>query len=311
LLSAASVAWRLLVDPAPVSALLVVDSGAGLLINSVHALILRFRGVHLYISHHTFLYVDKTSALMEAFIACAGERVTHLFLCSCMREKFSSRYLVPNSLILNNARRVEFDDAQASGSGNRKKFSIGYISNVSFEKGIREYFQTLDLLSDLDIEWIIAGPPASLEVEEYLRREVAQRGVAVQWIGPVYGAEKARFLEQISVLLFPTRYAVEAQPNVLFEALSFGVPVVSTPLGCIEEDMRGSGSSVIPDSDFPPAAAKAIRAFFQVFSRGEWAGVERTANKKFVELRGDAKLTEQELLDQLLRPQSRGLSASS
>ena len=60
-------------------------------------------------------------------------------------------------------------------------------------------------------------------------------GTRLTYVGPVYGEAKTAFYQSLDVFLFPTRFAQEAAPNVLFEAAAAGVPSLCTDRGCIPE----------------------------------------------------------------------------
>ena len=57
---------------------------------------------------------------------------------------------------------------------------------------------------------------------------------SINYRGPVHGSNKKEFFNDIHIMLFPSRYKNEAQPLVVFEALSYGVPVICFNRGCIE-----------------------------------------------------------------------------
>jgi glycosyltransferase involved in cell wall biosynthesis len=62
-----------------------------------------------------------------------------------------------------------------------------------------------------------------------------------EWLGPVDSETRDGLLSGADLFLFPTRYANEAQPLVLIEALEAGVPVLANDRGCIG-DMLGRDS---------------------------------------------------------------------
>ena len=51
---------------------------------------------------------------------------------------------------------------------------------------------------------------------------------------------KAKFFRDTDIVLFPSSYANEAQPMVIFEALANGVPVLATTVGYIAEQLTGT-----------------------------------------------------------------------
>ena len=55
----------------------------------------------------------------------------------------------------------------------------------------------------------------------------------VKYHGVVAGEEKRKLFESADIFLFPTNYHRESFPLCVIEALSYGVPVISTKVGAI------------------------------------------------------------------------------
>ncbi len=113
---------------------------------------------------------------------------------------------------------------------------IGYLSNISFEKGIDRF---LDLMAALRangsrLAGRIAGPFADDEIKQYVEGRIRDIG-GVEYVGSVFGDEKREFLSSIDLLVFPTRYLHEAQPLVVYEAQAAGVVVSASDRGCIAQ----------------------------------------------------------------------------
>ena len=53
-------------------------------------------------------------------------------------------------------------------------------------------------------------------------------------LGPLRHSDMDSFFDQVDILLLPTKYKNEAEPLVLLEAMSRGVPFFAIPRGCIE-----------------------------------------------------------------------------
>ena len=69
----------------------------------------------------------------------------------------------------------------------------------------------------------------------------------------------ANFYTQLDLLVFPTMYVNESEPFVILEALAHGVPVITTPRGCIASSLAdGVAVRTLPEEDFVYAAAAAI-----------------------------------------------------
>lgn len=67
--------------------------------------------------------------------------------------------------------------------------------------------------------------------------------------GPVTGAAKAALLAEADVLVVPSTYAMEAQPLVIVEALSYGLPVVAFDTGGIRDLVDDSVGALVPAGD--------------------------------------------------------------
>ena len=139
---------------------------------------------------------------------------------------------------------------------------LGFLSNITAEKGIWAFFAIGDALvsSGVAVKALIAGPPAA-DIAERFARETAARPWC-RHVGAVYGADKAGFFADIDVLVFPTLYANEAEPVTILEALRSGVPVVANARGCIG-DMLPLAAGVVfeGDAQFVHQAAERLRAW--------------------------------------------------
>ena len=69
-------------------------------------------------------------------------------------------------------------------------------------------------------------------VEKYLVSK-SKNIQGVEIIGPVYNEEKKQFFSDIDLLILPS--INEAEPLVIYEAFSYGIPVVAFGVGCIQE----------------------------------------------------------------------------
>jgi glycosyltransferase involved in cell wall biosynthesis len=182
-------------------------------------------------------------------------------------------------------------------------FIIGYLSNVTFDKGIREYFGTLKRLWDLgyDVRGLIAGPAASEEVRQYIEMAVRESNGRASWLGAVHGEAKFVFLRRLAVFLFPTDYVNEAQPNVLFEALQFGIPTVSTRRGCIGEDLEGDGVLAVPVVDrFVDDAVPFIVELYGLYKADRLEALRMKVQENFHQRRKEAVAREREFMSRVL-----------
>jgi glycosyltransferase involved in cell wall biosynthesis len=109
-----------------------------------------------------------------------------------------------------------------------------FVGRLTREKGLRELLRALATARGRGTAAIltVAGTGAD---EPRLRLLATQLGLsgAVVFAGPVFGKDKMRLLRAADVFVLPS-YS-EGLPYALLEAMSFGVPVIATPVGAIRD----------------------------------------------------------------------------
>ena len=166
----------------------------------------------------------------------------------------------------------------------RRLCTIGFIGNIAAEKGVFEFLDLLDRTRDLGMPLCakLAGPFQNKETERMVRARLPALP-NLKYVGPKYGTEKDSFFASIDALVFPTRYANEAEPLTLHEAMSRGVPVVAYGRGAIPEILDAQCGKVIdPVEPFVPVALAQIRAWLDAP-----AAFEKNIQGRYSMLRGD------------------------
>jgi len=77
---------------------------------------------------------------------------------------------------------------------------------------------------------------------------------ALDYRGRVLGDDKAKFYRDIDVFVFPTTYANEAQPLVVFEAKASGNDVIAYDRGCIRKQLDETDLLIPADGAFTDIA---------------------------------------------------------
>jgi glycosyltransferase involved in cell wall biosynthesis len=104
----------------------------------------------------------------------------------------------------------------------------------------------------------VAGPFVEPELESLVLQTVRVLDGA-DYVGPKYDQAKAEFFDQIDVLVFPTKYADEAEPLTVLEAMAHAVPVIAWGRGCLPGMIpTGGGLVVETDRDFVSVASAQI-----------------------------------------------------
>jgi glycosyltransferase involved in cell wall biosynthesis len=234
---------------------LAVAGGAGVFYDIVFAVIARLFRYRLFVHHHAFTYLNRRSALTAVFILLAGRDTVHICLCPCMGALLRQRYAgIERIKIVSNA--AFMGPVHNNHTEHRGAFRIGFLSNLIPEKGIDtviELFRRLRRESP-SIELIVAGPIVCTSVQQLIDAAVSEFGRVFDYRGSVLGTDKARFFEEIDVFVFPTRYANEAEPLVVLEALRAGKPVIATARGCISDEIPAAAGSVFPEREFIDAS---------------------------------------------------------
>jgi glycosyltransferase involved in cell wall biosynthesis len=223
---------------------LSINGGLGQLYDLPFLLVSRLMGLVVYVHHHNYTYLDTPTWLMRLVVRLAGRGATHVVLCGQMRADLTRVY--PRACRV----YVQSNHAFAGDSSRARRrevvSTVGFLSNISAEKGIVEFLDLMDALSAVErkVRGLVAGPFAGPSV----RRKVLQRIAQVEqlaYLGSLSPIQVDQFYRSIDVLVMPTRYPNEVQPLVIIEAQSRGVPVVAWERGCIRELGENGGVEVI------------------------------------------------------------------
>lgn len=80
----------------------------------------------------------------------------------------------------------------------------------------------------------------------------------INYYGRKYGDDKMVFWQDADLFVFPTHYSNECFPLVNLEAMSYKLPVVSTNVGGIPDEVENGRNGLIVDPNNPSSLASAI-----------------------------------------------------
>lgn len=251
-----------------------LSGGKGQLLDLPFLAIARAFAINVYIHHHSFAYLNQKSRISGWAFALA-RNARHIVLCENMKDKLKQTYGISQDSIrvLSNAAFLTEPPVPADLpptlspqqlEEGQPPVTIGFLSNITEDKGIFEFFDVINTLETKDGKFrsLIAGP-VSPDIEEDFQQRLSNCLFA-KHLGAVYGPDKVRFFEKIDLLLFPTKYENEAEPVTILEAMIHGVPVVAATRGCIAGMIPENCGAAVSLSEFNNKAL--ATAFLQLNS---------------------------------------------
>jgi glycosyltransferase involved in cell wall biosynthesis len=242
---------------------LALSGGLGQLVDLIYVLIGKLFRRPIFVHHHSFVYINSPSWLNRCFFALVRDDA-HIVLSPNMGESLTRVYgLNPGAVrVVSNAAFYDADDVHARAAGeDSAPLQLGFLSNITFEKGIVEFFGILEALRKRGVKYRahIAGPlaPDTRQTFDQLLADARD----VEYVGAVYGAEKELFYRQLDVFVFPTNYANEAEPLVLYEAMREGVHIIACDRGSIAEMLRNGAGFAFSRERIVESAAEQIAKF--------------------------------------------------
>lgn len=137
---------------------------------------------------------------------------------------------------------------------------ILYLGNLIPTKGYRELLEAAQTLLDegVDVTATFAGGVADRVAHARVLASVRYGQDRIRFAGTVEGDAKRALLHGADVLVLPSYYDNEAHPLVLLEAMSAGLPVVSTRHAAIPEIVT-SESGILIEPQSVSALVEALR----------------------------------------------------
>jgi glycosyltransferase involved in cell wall biosynthesis len=232
------------------------DGGLGQIYTLLLVVTARLLSYPTYLHHHSFRYIDNEMLAMRLILTLAGPRLTHVFLGEAMRERFTDTYAKRiRSKIVSNAAFVA-PQARPEVEAGPRPLTIGLLSNLNADKGLHIFLALLRQArrEGLSVRAILAGPAADTGDRAAIDAAVTEFTGTLEYRGPVEGEAKARFYDDIDVFVFPTTYADEAQPIVLFEAKAAGNAIIAYDRGCIHGQLDETDLLVPQTGEFEATA---------------------------------------------------------
>jgi len=191
-------------------------------------------------------FFSVTYGRADAFIVLANAFSDSLRRWGVTAPIFVGSTTVDNDLLTNFS-----IEKKVEGIRDTKVFRLLYLARLEQGKGALELVQAVRKLLDKGVPVLltIAGDGPVVDELRALIGEFGQHQNAVRLVGYVRGDEKVRMFRSHHVFCFPTRYG-EGMPNAVLEAMAFGLPVVTCPVGGIADFFEdGKMGVLLPNAD--------------------------------------------------------------
>ena len=183
----------------------------------------------------------------DAIIVLASRFKTTLQEMGCTRPIFLETTLVPDEVF-------GFNKIGHLKNGDTRMLNILFLSRIEKYKGVYEAIETFIILkkSYPNITMTLAGDGSEfIAVKAYLENRNVT-GVAIP--GWLNNEKKMKAYQNADIYLFPS-YA-EGMPNSLLEAMAYGLPVVTRPVGGVEDFFQNGEMGFSTESTEPKVLAQ-------------------------------------------------------
>ncbi len=147
-------------------------------------------------------------------------------------------------------------DRQKRGKARGDALNILFLSRVEKAKGIYEAIDAFRIVQKkhASVRLTIAGDGSELEsAKEYVRSQKIER---VTFLGWVHGRSKVEAFTNADLYLFPTYH--EGMPNSVLEAMAYGLPVITRPVGGVRDFFENGRMGFLTESKEPEVFASLL-----------------------------------------------------
>lgn len=246
-----------------------INGGYAIIYDLLIVAIARISYKRIILHHNSYSYINRKSYLANILFGVSGSKSIHIVNCVDMQEKLYQYPTVSSVEIISNLAIMSYENGDffncnlinppsLSRKSIPKKLVIGYMGYINSEKGVDKFCLTVESLYQIgiDVSGIAVGPVYDVNLAKEL---MGKYSGLIDFKPPLYGSDRDEFFCSIDVLLFPSRYLIEAEPLTIHHSLSHGVPVISTDVGCIKCILKNfDGCRSVPVNSFVTGAVSYI-----------------------------------------------------
>lgn len=127
-----------------------------------------------------------------------------------------------------------------------------YLATLDRSKGALAFLDSAERTAPRvpEARFVLAGqcpdPAFGRELQARCEREALRGRVSI--LGPTFGAEKEELFRSADIFIFPTQYPFENSPLVNIEAMSYGLPIITSSIGSIPDQVSNDGNGFLVDA---------------------------------------------------------------
>ena len=182
----------------------------------------------------------------DAFIVLGAEFRDKLIEMGCTDRIFLETTVVDDEVFSRSAG----PSRQRPSEGGGAKLNILTLTRIERTKGVYEAIDAYHMLKKRmpSITLTIAGDGSELQA---VKRYAKDRQIEdITFTGFISGEVKHSAFEHASIFLFPTAYG-EGMPNAILEAMAYGLPIITRPVGGIRDYFENGRMGFITESMDP------------------------------------------------------------
>ncbi|MGB5156645.1 glycosyltransferase family 4 protein [Desulfobacterium sp. N47] len=187
----------------------------------------------------------------DAFVVLANDFRKRLQSMGYAGPVYLGRTAIDNSLL------SFFECNELSNYRSNGSFNILFLSRIVKEKGIIEALESYAILKSKNpnVKMTVAGDGKGLEEAKKLVTD--QKIADVQFVGYVTGEDKAKVFRNADCYLFPSYE--EGMPISVIEAMAFGLPVITRPVGALADFFENGIMGYLTESKSPELLADLVK----------------------------------------------------
>jgi glycosyltransferase involved in cell wall biosynthesis len=208
------------------------------------------------------LYADANPVMRVLMRFCLAQVSRAIVLGDSFRSKLDGLVPAEKVRVVPVGIRQEIFEAAKGGPriARNGKHTILYLGTLVESKGFVDLLRAVPLVLQQrkDVRFVFVGDkslPETRAAEEWTTRQALD--AYVTFAGPKSGSEKVDALLEAETFAFPTWYPLEGQPIVLLEAMSAGLPILTTRHATIP-DVLGEDGAVYVNKKDPEDIARKI-----------------------------------------------------